>query len=270
MMRLGICYNPSKPEAVRLAVQMCEFLRKRGVEVLYIGDAPQGEDAILPADAEKREIEMLITSGGDGTVLRAMRWFPGPVLAVNAGGLGFLTEIAADATEESLKRLLTGDYLMDARMKIMTMRGGERLPDAVNEVILHTDQVGKIRDFHVSIRNEKIGKVRADGIMVATPTGSTSYALSSGGSILHPSMDAMVVVYMSPFSLTAKPMVVPGDSLIEITSEGKGCLLVIDGQEGIDVHPGETVHISRSETRARFVRFKPHFFVKLSKRLMQE
>lgn len=269
-MKIGICYNPSSEAAVRLAERMCRFLREKGAGVVYVENAPSNEKAIPPKDAETDGIEMLITSGGDGTVLRAMRWFTGPILAMNAGGLGFLTEAAKDATEGSLQRLLDGDFLVDTRMKISTMKGDDRLPDAVNEVVLHTNQVGKIREFEVSIRNERISRVRADGIMVATPTGSTSYALSAGGPIIHPSMDAMVVVFMSPFSLTAKPIVVPGESLIEIRSIGKACDLVIDGQESIEVSPGETIHASRSETRARFIRFKPLFFTRLGKRLQQE
>jgi len=269
-MKIGISYNTSSEVARRLAERVFESLQGRKADAVYVENAPHGSDAMSAEEAAKGGIDLLITLGGDGTVLRAMRWFAGPVLAVNAGGLGFLTEASGETTEQSLERLLVGDYLVDARMKIMAMKCQVRLPDAVNEVVVHTDQVGKMREFEVSIRDERITRVRADGIMVATPTGSTSYALSAGGPIIHPNMDAMVMVYMSPFSLTAKPIVLPGDSLIEIKCAKKGCMLVIDGQESIDVRPGEGVDISRSETRARFVRFKPLFLTKLNRRLLQE
>jgi len=263
--KVCICYNPLKPEAKSLAERVCMLLHEKGVDAYSMADPPP-EDAKISIDSP----DLLITCGGDGTVLRVMRWFSGPVLAINAGGMGFLTEGSGDDVEELLERVYRGDYSIDSRMKIMTLKNGVRFPDAVNEVILHTDQVGKIRKFRVSIRNEKISMIRADGVMVATPTGSTSYALSAGGPIIHPSLDAMTIVFMSPFTLTAKPMVVPGDSMIELTCDDGGCILVIDGQDGLHVPPGEVVQISRSEIRAQFIRFRPHFFSRLNKRLTQE
>lgn len=269
-MKFGVCYNAKNARALRIADHAVEFLRGHDVETVYVDNAPVNEPVIPLEEVDLAGVDTLVCIGGDGTMLRAMQGYKGPIFGVNAGVLGFLTEASGDDIEASLERILRGDILIDSRMKLMTLFGERRLPDAVNEVVLHTDQVAKMREFDLSIRGEHVGRVRADGVMVATPTGSTSYALSAGGPIIHPGMDAMVVVSLAPFSLTVKPTVLPGESTIDITPVEKDCVLVVDGQVSVAVPKNECVHISRSQVRARFIRFRPVFFPRLSRRLFQE
>ena len=271
-MKIALYHNHRNPRAVEVAQATSKLLRSEGADVSYVETPLRGGEAVPLEKIEGVGTTVMVAVGGDGTILRALQRYSGPVLGINAGVLGFLTEIGPDEVEKSVRRLLAGDYILDERMKLMCTKGQERLLDCTNESVVHTSKVAKMRSFDIRVRGEALDTVRADGMIVATATGSTSYALSAGGPVVHPSMDAFVIVPLAPFSLTAEPLVVPGNSIIEITPRdpGRSAVLVLDGQEEVDVSGGEVVTVSRSERRARFVRFSQRYFERLGRRLATE
>jgi len=244
-------------------------------------EALKGEDYVVEkhtADAlrmkagvplSQMKVDVLITVGGDGTILRTLQACDLPVMGVNAGVLGFLTEIQSGDVKQAVKRLKSGKYHMDERLKLKTTLDGRRLEDATNETVIHTSHIAKMRDFAISIDGTRAMEVRADGIIVATPTGSTSYAMSVGSSIIDPRVEAFVIAPIAPFRLAARPLVVAAKSTIAVTMrEPKECAMVIDGQCEFQIRGDERIVFTASEKKARFVSFKDDFYKNLEEKLI--
>ena len=217
----------------------------------------------------KMKVDVLITVGGDGTILRTLQASDAPVMGVNAGILGFLTEIQADEVGPAVKRLLAGKYHIDERLKLKTTMDGKRLEDATNEAVVHTAQIAKMRHFAISIDGTPATETRADGLILATPTGSTSYAMSVGSSIIDPHVDAFVIAPIAPFRLAARPLVVAARSKITVTiTEPRECTMVIDGQCEYKMGGDERLVFTASEKKAKFVSFKDDFYRNLEEKLI--
>ena len=267
-MRFGITTRPNVKEGVELAREALEFLEKEGNQVLVeaaLAKKIGGE----PAELEDMDVHVMIAVGGDGTVLRALQKNDAPVFAVNAGSLGFLTAVSPDEMIFALERVLRGEYMVDERIKLKVELNGERLADSTNEVVVHTSQIAKIRDFQMFIDGELVDSVRADGMIVATPTGSTCYAMSVGSPILFPGLNAFVIVPIAPFKLSARALVISSESTIELklAEPRKSCVIVIDGQEMERMSPKDTLTISLSEKKARFIRFGQDFYRNIKEKL---
>jgi len=214
------------------------------------------------------DMDMLITIGGDGTILFVLQTCNPIIAGINAGQLGFLTEIPLDSIKDHVDRILKGDYTVEERMRLKIMRNDERLPDCVNEAVLHTSHVSKMHHFEVLVDDMPALNVRADGIIISTPTGSTSYAMSVGGPIIDPRVDALVLAPIAPFNLAIRPLVIPGDSRVEVRHiDRKECTMVLDGQMECVIEPHDILTITRSENPARFVRFQEDFYAKAWKKL---
>jgi len=215
------------------------------------------------------DVDVIITVGGDGTILRTLQGSDAPVLGVNAGVLGFLTEVQPDEIKTAVKRLLAGDYRIVRRVKLKTVIDGRRLEDATNEAVIHTAHISKMRYFEISVDGARATDMRADGIIVATPTGSTCYAMSVGSAIIDPRVDALVIAPIAPFRLSARPLVVPAKSKITVTiTEPRECIMVIDGQREVQMTGKEKVTFSSSEKKARFVSFQYDFYKNLEEKLV--
>lgn len=215
------------------------------------------------------DVDILITVGGDGTILRSLQLNPSPILGINAGVLGFLTEISKDNLQEGLDRILRGEYVIEEKLRLKTTVDGRRCPDALNEAVIHTAHVAKIRQFEVYVDDQLAINTRADGIIVATPTGSTCYAMSVGGPILDPRVEALVIAPMAPFKFSARPFVVPASSRITLKFIRKRpCVLVIDGQDELPLHGNEIIECTRSETPARFISLGRSFYSRTREKLM--
>jgi NAD+ kinase len=211
----------------------------------------------------------MIAVGGDGTILRTMQHNRAPIFGINAGDLGFLTEVSDDDLEEGLENILKGNYEIESRLKMRTTINGKRLADAVNEAVVHTAQVAKIRHFQVFVDNELAVNVRADGIIVSTPTGSTCYAMSVGAPLVDPRVNALVIAPMAPFKFAAWPIVGPSSSRITLkVVRPKECVVVVDGQEEQPMAGNETIEFGVSETKARFVTFGKGFYTRTREKLM--
>ncbi len=265
-MRFGITANVDVPDAMNICNRVLKALEGHEV-LLETGLAKKlGKKG---KHVREMDVDVLITVGGDGTILRSLQRNQAPIFGINAGVLGFLTEIPAKDIDAGIRKVIKGEYAIDERLKLKTTVGGKRLFDSVNETVVHTANIAKIRQFQVYVDDQMIMDVRADGIIVATPTGSTCYAMSVGAPIIDPRVDAVVIAPMAPFKFAAKPIVVPATSNIKLKLERpKPCVIVVDGQEMHKMNGNEMVELTVSENRARFISFGRDFYARLRDKLM--
>jgi len=266
MRRIGILANPKLRDVDKLAKELLTALGGKAQVVLETGLGKKL--GTKGRDLEDMDIDVLVTLGGDGTILYALQRCNHVIAGINAGQLGFLTEIPRDCIAESAARIAKGQYTVEERMRLRVMRNEERLPDCLNEAVLHTSHVSKMHHFDVLVDGKPALNVRADGLIVATPTGSTSYAMSVGGPIIDPRVKAFVLAPIAPFNLAIRPLVIPADSTVEVRhADRKSCMMVLDGQEQIQVKPEDVLRLSRSENPARFALFQGDFYGKAWKKL---
>lgn len=249
------------------ARQIVEVLEDRGLEVVV--DAPAR--AILPgAKAQpmaNMKVDLVVTIGGDGTILRTLQATDAPVFAVNAGIMGFLAETSLTSATEELKRVLSGDFVVDSRLRLAPRLNGRALPLCLNEVVVHTASVGKMIHFEVMRGSSTIHRVRADGLIVATPTGSTSYNLSVGGPIVDPAVDAFVLSPIAPFTLASRPVVVPATSKLTIKmKDEKAAIVVLDGQRQYSFKRRDRLVLVRAKRDAELIRFSHDFYRRLQEK----
>lgn len=219
---------------------------------------------------DEMNIDFLVTVGGDGTILRAMQLGDFDILGVNISRVGFLTEVSFEELEGVLQDLTEGKFVIDERIKLKVEVNGKRQPDCTNEAVIHTASLAKVRRFGVSIDGEAVATVEGDGIIVATPTGSTAYSMSAGGPILDPRVKALVITALAPFRQTLRPTVVPADGRVEVELLNRGaCVMVLDGQQEIKLPGRARVGFTISEKRARFVRFAKAFYTRVNEKLME-
>ena len=264
-LRYGITANMTIPFVVDIARRVIKALGKE--EYVLEEDLAQalGEEG-LPI--YKMDVDILITIGGDGTILRALQDTDAAVIGINAGGVGFLTEISLGSIESGIERLVKGDYTIRKRARITASMNGEILGDALNEVVIHTDSVAKIRRFKVYVNDTLSADVRSDGILLSTPTGSTSYAMSLGGPIMDYRVDAWLMIPMAAFKFSSNQMVIPASTKVTVEAVlNKGCILVLDGQKEIPIEGGSKIEMTRSPRSATFIVFNPDFYSRVKEKL---
>jgi len=261
-MKWGLICNYQVKKACSTASKIYKFLKDNGeifadkktAEVLGV-KGYELEDINKKAD-------IVVTAGGDGTVLRALEKIDKPIFAVNSGGMGFLCEEESKYAKEGIQRVIDKDYNVEERAKLKVTVDGKRLPDAANEITVQTARIAKIMYLQVFVESELLETFGADGVIVATPTGSTSYSLSAGGPILDPAVDAMVIAPIAPFKLAARPWVVPLKKKvgIKLLHKSKESYIVIDGESPEKITCDSEIIITGSEKKARFVRFGESFY----------
>ncbi len=262
MQTLAIVAKRDKQEAIALAVQIRE--RYPHLTVLaerYLSHAlgwPRVEDRELAQRAE-----LVIVLGGDGTLIHTARLLAGrpvPILGVNLGSLGFMTEVPVDELFTVLDQVLAGRFKMDSRMKLtcrLVREGKTVLEDEVlNDVVINKGALARIADHETSIDGVPITTYKADGVILATPTGSTAYSLSAGGPIVHPSVDCTILSPICSHALTQRSIVVPADRTIRVTlrKETADTYLTLDGQTGHSLQGGDCIEVVRSPNRVNLVR----------------
>ncbi|MCK5559144.1 MAG: NAD(+)/NADH kinase [Thermoplasmata archaeon] len=272
-MKFGIVANVKFTKAINIARDLLEFLKPQVELVLEqeLGTKLEVDDVETApiAKFDKLKIDILISIGGDGTILRALQQCNANIFGINAGVLGFLTEVREDQATEGLKRILDKDYVIDERTKLKTTLNKKRLFDAVNEAVIHTAHIAKMRHFEIFVDDFVAETIRADGIIIATPTGSTSYAMSAGGPILDPRVEAFIIVPIAPFKLSARPMVIPIDSTISIKHKEpkRPSLLVLDGQYEHKLEADDEITFTKSESMVKFIKFEPDFYKRIEEKL---
>lgn len=211
-----------------------------------------------------RHYDLAITLGGDGTVLCASRILSPhstPILPINLGTFGFITEIEASEWQEAIEQYETGTLVVATRilLEVTVLRDKSELHRFVglNEAVISSSGVAKLVNLSVSIRDQVLGAYRADGLIIATPTGSTAYSVAAGGPVLHPEMDAFIINPVCPFTLSHRPLVVPGNELLTVhiaENQRTEIIVTVDGQKAIPLQPNDTLTISSYNERAHIIR----------------
>ncbi len=218
-----------------------------------------------------KELDFMMSVGGDGTLLKLLQNIDIPALGVNTGTVGFLTSTEISKIKDALEKIDQGDYFVDKRMKLDVFLNGEKESECVNEMVVHSDKIAKLREIELIYGDKLIDRFRADGIIISTPTGSTSYSLSSGGPIVNPELDVFITAPIASFDLDAKPHVLPSDRPIEIRlpEKEKTCLMVMDGQKECIVGEEDKIELKKSDNRAEFIRFNDDFYERVKKKLVK-
>lgn len=219
------------------------------------------ESAFQRKDIPAR-VDLIVVLGGDGTLLSVARIahpFNVPILAVNLGSLGFLTEIVLSELYAILEKVLDGQFEYESRMLLNAClwRDNEKAGDyhVLNDVVINKGVLARIVNLEVRVNNQYMTSYRADGLIIATPTGSTAYSLSAGGPIIHPSMNALVLSPICPFTLTNRSIVIPDQSLIqvELATENENVRVTLDGQEGCDMVQGDVLEVKKTQTTLKLI-----------------
>ncbi|MBF0161121.1 MAG: NAD(+)/NADH kinase [Magnetococcales bacterium] len=282
MQNIGIITKKSDPHALEATKKLAQWLHEQERQVTVTLDTALAVDIPLAIAKRRHQDELpqdqdlIVVIGGDGTFLAAFRAVgirTIPLLGINMGRLGFLTEVPLDAMLPTLTKVLAGQYRIEGRMllTVSVFRHGEEVLShcVMNDVVLHKGALARMIEFQVSIDDQFVFSARADGLIIATPTGSTAYALSAGGPILHPAIDALLMAPICPHTLTNRPIAVPGLGSIRITftskpgnnpvtapggrssqsTEWHDRLLTLDGQTGFHLMEGDTILVRRSPHR---------------------
>ncbi|MCI4371792.1 MAG: NAD(+) kinase [Thermoplasmata archaeon] len=268
-MKFGITANPHIATAMECAKHVIARLESKQ-EVVLESDLARslGRNGVPLAHMKA---DVLLAIGGDGTILRALQLSEAKVLGINSGSLGFLAEVYADEADAYLERVVRGDYRVEERMRLKVTVNGERLFDCTNEAVVHTANIAKIRHFEIRLDDEVVERVRADGLIVATPTGSTSYSMSAGGPIVDPRLDAIIATAIAPFKPASRPHVFPANANVHVKlMKPKECLLVMDGQHESTLKGTEDVVLTGSERRAKFIRFRDDFYRRIEEKLTRQ
>ncbi|CAI1492688.1 MULTISPECIES: NAD(+) kinase [Thermococcus] len=274
-MRFGVVARRDRPEALKLAYRVYDFLKVSGYDVVVDEDTYRHLKEFEEADVlplEDFDVDFIIVIGGDGTILRVEHKTKRdiPILGVNMGTLGFLTEVEPHETFFAISKLIEGEYYIDERIKLRTYLDGEAsVPDALNEVAILTGIPGKIIHLKYYIDGGLADEIRADGLIISTPTGSTGYAMSAGGPFVDPRLSVTVIAPLAPIALSSRPMVVPAESRIDVRNMAlkREIVLAIDGQFYTYLPPETEITIKLSPRKAKFVRFTKEIYPKYTLRL---
>lgn len=267
-MRIAIVCKPQKEELIRLLPDLIQWLRDRGYDPLldsvgasYTSEAPAVDRAELPA----LKPDLVIVLGGDGTLLSVGRIFAAsgtPILSVNLGTLGFLTEVRLAELYATLEGWCANCHVLEPRamLRAELWRNGQTHScyDALNDIVVTKGEIARMGDFTVLLDRTLVAQFRADGVIVSTPTGSTAYNLAANGPILTPDVDALVVSPICPHQLTLRPIVVRGDASLTVRVEGipNVALLTVDGQRAVELQLGDEIRCQRSPYTVNLVRLK--------------
>ena len=266
-MKIGLTANPRKPVAMSLARRAVELIDGRAEVV--VADESAGIAPDVPhKPIEDLDPDVLIAIGGDGTFLYTLRRSDAPLLPINAGTVGVLAEVEASRPNEfegAIERLLKGFYFLEERMKLAALVGNTPVPDATNDFVLHSAQVGKMGLFEIAFDGHVAGHIRADGLILASPTGSTAYSLRSLGPIVDPGLDAIVLTSIAPFRVEARAIVIEPLRTVRLRPvvPGRGALVIADGQDEYPLPLDSALMVYRSPRRATLVRFGTRFFQRL-------
>ena len=274
-MRIGVVGHEGYATLPGMLALLERLAPELGAELLLEPGLRAGGKAELDASSS---IDALITLGGDGTLLRGAKLLGArrvPVIGVNLGRLGFLTSCSAADAEASLRRFRSGDFIAESRMTLVarTVGGAGAAKNewlALNDLVLHKGGFARVVRLSIAIDGEQIGAYAADGIVVATPTGSTAYSLSAGGPIVAPRLESIIITPISAHTLGVRPLVVHPEAEIVLQGEDgpSELLLTVDGQGGTQVARAERLVIRRSSSPVMLVRFPPDsFFSRIRQKL---
>jgi NAD+ kinase len=285
MRRIGIIAKRNSPEAIALARNLAEWLRPKEIEVTFEKDVgevlspPISGPFLNLVDREElsKHMEMIIVLGGDGTLLSVARQVVGlniPILGVNLGGLGFLTEISIEEVYPVLDKVLEGDYRADQRevIHVSVIRKGRTLAEftVLNDAVINKGALARIIDLETTINGEHLTTFKSDGLIISTPTGSTAYNLSAGGPIVYPTLDCIIITPICSHTLTNRPIVIPDEVIVRVIlkTRQQEVILTLDGQQGFPLEFDDEVEVKKSDARILLIKSPHrHFFGLLREKL---
>ena len=266
MTEIGIITKTTSPHADEVMGKLVPWLTGRGVKVRMQEDyrgLADGDSIAVPREHVPDGVDMVLVLGGDGTLLSAARLLEGtnqPILGINLGSLGFLTELGLDEIFGSLERVLEGEYTIESRVRLEASlhRAGEQIGhyQVLNDVVINKGALARIIDLETFVDGQKVTNYQADGLIICTPTGSTAYSLAAGGPIIEPTLDVFVISPICPHTLTNRPLVIPGGSRVELCllSDSGAVFLTLDGQEGTRLKQGDCVRVRASDKKVNLIR----------------
>ena len=278
--RIGIVGNPARGEYSDALARLDAAARASGIDIVARTELRPGAPGL---SLDVAAMDLLVTLGGDGTLLAGARLVAGhevPVLGINLGHLGFLTSVPGDRIDDAIRAVAAADFHLDRRFMLEAVvrdangREGEAFV-ALNDAVLHKGGLARMLRISVHVRLDdaadlEVGTYSADGLIVATPTGSTAYSLSAGGPIVVPSVDCIVATPISPHTLAVRPLVLDADSVITIEARAAGAqvILTLDGQDGATLEAGQQLVVRRAREAVSLVRFSGgSFFATLREKL---
>jgi len=268
--RIGVVFKPHQPDALETLCRLTVWLVEKGIQLVGVGEIAheQIKDKtgcvveIVKDEQLASSVDLILVLGGDGTMIAAARMIGDtevPVIGVNYGGLGYLAEFPIEELFAALESILAGQYKLQKRVMLAVelWRGAELLTHnrVLNDVVVNKSALARIIEIEAYLDNQFVNMFRADGLIVATPTGSTAYNLSAGGPVIYPSMNAVVITPICPFTLSNRPIVVPDDSKIDVLlmTEKEDVSLTLDGQVGFPLKAGDRIVIRKSRTTFNLV-----------------
>ncbi len=260
MYSIGIVVNPAKPLTREILPKAVEWLQKKNVHVLVVKEKELSyidPSLFISPEALNLKSDFVIAMGGDGTLLRAARYIKEsriPLIGVNLGSLGFLTEIVIDELYPSLEKILSGNYRIEERIVLSSTFPTGKTFNALNDIVLHMGTSGRIIGIEIEINGNPLAKFSADGLIISTPTGSTAYSLAAGGPILHHGVEAQILTPICPHTLGLRSMVFSIDEKISIRLvKGKG-IFVVDGQITVEVNETFSFTVTKADYKILLVR----------------
>lgn len=261
---VGVVVKPDDTEAWETACELSAWLKERGIETVGEPRSQTEVGDIHEVDAEtfKKDVDLIVVLGGDGTMLSTARLTGDReilVLGINYGSLGYLTEFRIEEMFVALDEIFRGNYEIDRRemLDVEHWRDNGRLAEGrvLNDVVINKAVLARIIEIEVELNGQFVNSFRADGLIVSTPTGSTAYNLSAGGPIVYPSMNAVVLTPICPFTLTNRPIVMPdtAEIVLRLKNESDGVVLTLDGQVGYQMKRDDQVRIRKSSTNFNLV-----------------
>lgn len=259
--QVGVVLRPSSPQLKDYFFSVKEMFEKKGITV-QIDSVSGGMIGVFGQEFTTlcQESDLLISIGGDGTLISVVRRSFGhqiPIMGINMGNLGFLTDIQKDEVESFIEKLLIGDYRVDKRMLIeatLHTAEGDKKRFAFNDAVITRKHLTKMVHIRAYIDKEPFNTYYGDGLIIATPTGSTAYNISSGGPVVYPFSQIFVITPICPHSLTQRPLVLPAEFKIDLEVEdNEAAIIVFDGQEMENLNPGETISIQIAKEHAKLI-----------------
>ncbi len=260
---IGILTKPQSPAIRPLLEELVDWLERKRKTVI-VGSSPgEFSDEDRQEEQIAAEADLVLVLGGDGTMLRAARLVEKrsvPILGINLGGLGFLTESTTATMYDSLEKIFANEFYVDHRLRLQAQirhnNGAQRQRTALNDAVISKGVSGRMISTSIQVDKQFVTMLRGDGLIVASPTGSTAYSMSAGGPILDPSLETLVLTPISPHTLTHRPLLVPSQVVLEIQlTSHEGGTVTVDGQIGIPIEHGDTLMVGASPHRTRLIRF---------------
>ncbi len=279
MNNIAIVVKPHAEKVADITKTICDYLTSVGKNVLLEERTASvlGYDHFASHDEIKNKADLLIVLGGDGTLISSNRIISGkniPILGINLGRLGFLTETKVDEAMDTVKKVLSGKYKYDNRMKLYSeiFNNGEKVfeTEVINDIVINKGALARIIDIEVSIDGQFVNIYRADGLIISTPTGSTAYTLAAGGPIIYPTLNSIIITPICPHSLTHRPIVIHDDSEIKVRviNNDEKVFITYDGQIGRKMSLNEEIYIRKSHQPVKLiVSQKRNYFALLKEKL---